>query len=946
MPRRPEALATCPSGSGTNRGDGTPPTPASCSPPSRRIPRHTGNDVIRRVLDHARSGCGSALVVRGERGIGKTTLVEAALSSVPGLRVVTARGVEPERHLHFAGLQRICLPMLDHLDALTGTGHDALVAALGGGPGPVDRFAVGMGLLGFLAACASGQPIALVIDDVHHFDEPTRQVVAFAARRLPAAPIALVLVTSEPVAELAGLPELPLDPLTVAQAHELLDAAVPGPIDPSVRSRIVAEARGNPAALLTAACASAPDRLAGGFGLPLPPSPGDPAAAGTRSRLAGLPAATRLALVVAAADPQGDPSLLWTATARLGLDHDAVEQAETLGLLDLGPIVTFTDPLARGVVYHDASADDRRRAHRALADAIGASDPLRRVWHAAHGTAATDATLADALERAAGIARGRGGSGAVAAFLERSTLATPQSRRRAERALAAAEATLHAGSPEGASDLLAVAAAGPLDDAHRLRADLLRGEISLVRHHGDRASHTLLEIVGRLGDHRSALAPEVHLRAIAATLLAGRLLTRDHGHELARRTAAHPPCGASTPEVLLHGLVTFLTEGFGAAAPTLRRAVRELCADGNADPTALGLAWHVAAEMFDIEAATALVNRQVRLARETGALALLPGALDQAAVLCVHRGDLERAARLVADGAILSDALGCARERHGALVLGAWRGHDDAARALIADARRDALARGEGRVLTYADYAEAVLHNARGRGREAHRALLDAQHRDELLSTVLLPELVDAAARDGNRAAALAALDRLVEHARACGTDAALGFAAGSRALLSSGPEAEALHREAVERLSACGMLTHAARARLNHGEWLRRRRRRADARAELGTALEIFTGMGADAFADRARRELVATGERSRRRSAGASLELTPQETTVALLAREGRTNREIAERLFISARTVEYHLHKVFTKLGIRSRVQLEHALDPSGPARWHERELTARP
>jgi DNA-binding CsgD family transcriptional regulator len=885
---------------------------------------------LERVLDGARRGHGQGFVLRGAPGFGKTTLLDHAVSSAPGFRIARVCGVESERDLSYAALHRLCAPISDRVERLPAPQRDALTAAFGERPGgDIDRFFLGLAVLGLVAEVSAQEPLVCLVDDAHLLDESSLQVLAFVGRRLRTHRVALVFAVREPLPELHGISELILRGLTDAEAHALLTSIVPGRLDSRVRDRIVAEAKGNPRALLALSSVPAVEQLAGGFGLPVALPARDAYAECLASRLERLPVQTRRLLLLAAAEPEGDSAVLWRAAARLGIDANAADQAAWLGFLDFGMRVTFCDPRMRSVAYHGAPFDARRRAHQALADAIAEADPDRWAWHRAHATLAPDADVADDLERAASRARETGGLAAEAAFLERSALLTPDPSRRATRAVAAAHARFDAGSLAAASDLLTVAGAGPLDELERGRLQRLHAKIAFARNDRSDAPRLLLEAAKALAPLDVRLARDTFLEALEAAVFAGSLGTPSALRDAAEAARAAPPsprpCAA---DLLLDGLAVRFTEGHVAAVPALRRAVQAFCRSDDADWR--GLACRAAAEVWDIEALLAIGTRYIRLARDIGALTELPVALNYVASMHVHDGKLASAARLIEEADAISEATG-QRVALGSLLLAAWRGSEVEAAELVETSRRDARARDDGRQITLTEYTTALLYHGLGRYADAVSALKPAFERDELSSCCwILPELIEAAARSDERDLALKACERLAEQTQASGTEWGLGIEARSLALVTDGPDAEKLHREAIERLARCPAAAHLARAHLLYGEWLRRQHRRMDAREELRIAHDMFSSMGAAAFAGRAHRELLATGERARKRTVETANQLTAQEAQIARLAGDGHSNPQIATTLFISARTVEYHLHKVFTKLGISSRVQITDALE----------------
>ena len=897
--------------------------------------RHRERAALDRLLDRARAGHSAVLVVRGEPGIGKTALLEYAASRAPGFRVVRAGGVESEMELPFAGLHQLCGPMLGLLEQLPGPQRDALRVAFGLAEGDApDRFLVGLAVLSLLADTAGDQPLFCLVDDAQWLDQSSLQSLAFVARRLLADPVALIFAVREPgdEHELPGLPELTVTGLGDLDARVLLASAARGRLDAQVADRIVAETRGNPLALLQLPRGLSPADLAGGFWLP---DTGPLASRIERSfqrQFQSLPRETQRLLLTAAAEPAGDVSLLWRAAALQQIPAGAAAPAEAAGLVELAVRVRFGHPLVRSAIYQAAAAGDRRAAHRALAEATDPdADPDRRAWHRAHAAVGPDEAVAAGLERSAGRAQARGGAAAAAAFLQKAVELTPDPARRAARALAAAQAKFDAGAPDAAYKLLAEAEIGPLDDLQRASLERLRAQLAFSLTRGSDAPPLLLSAARRLAPLDAGLARETYLEALGAAIFAGRL-GGSVGLREAAEAARTAPQARQPPraiDLLLDGLATRFTEGYAAGVAPLRLALHTFCRGdgrGEDDIRWLGLASRVAPDLWDDEAWDELATRQVRLARAAGALNILPIALAHRAGVCVHSGEFAAAAALIEEADAITQATGTAPLGHIALMLAASRGQEARALELIDASIHDATARGEGRLITLAECAAAVLHNGLGHYHRAFAAAQRACERDDLgLFAEALIELVEAGTRIGEPEAVATALETLAERTHAGGTEWALGIEARSRALLSHGQAADALYREAIGRLGRSRMAVHLARAHLLYGEWLRRENRRLDAREPLRAAYEMFSSIGAGGFAERARRELVATGETVRKRTVETLTELTGQEAQIARLARDGQTNQEIAAQLFISPRTVEWHLGNVFTKFGITSRKDL---------------------
>ncbi|HEV3391154.1 MAG TPA: LuxR C-terminal-related transcriptional regulator [Solirubrobacteraceae bacterium] len=898
--------------------------------------RRNEREVLDRVLAAVRGGQSGVLVVCGEAGVGKTALLESAIRSALGFRVLRAVGVESEMELAFAALQQLCAPMIDRLDRLPRPQQDALGVAFGlrSGDAP-DRFLVGLAVLSLLAEVAEEQPLLCVVDDAQWLDRSSVQALVFVARRLLAESVALMLVTREPSEELEGLPRLVVEGLRDGDARALLGSAVRVPLDEQVRERLVAETRGNPLALLELPRGLALGELAGGFGLPDAPGLSGRIEGSFRRRFERLPAETQRLLLAAAAEPVGDPLLVWRAADLLGIGVQAA--ADTDDLLTIGARVTFRHPLVRSAVYRAASPKDRQAVHRALADATDLEvDPDRRAWHLAQATSGFDEDVASELERSAGRAQARGGLAAAGAFLERATALTPEPPRRARRALAAAQAKHQAGAYDAALGLLAIAESGPLNELQGAQVDLLRGQISFDSSRGSEAPPLLLKAAKRLEPVDPGLAREIYLDAVAAAIFAGRLFN-DYGlREIAQavRAAPSPSRPARGPQLLLEGFTLLVTDGYRAGVPVLNHALSAFRGDEVSAEEGLRWLWvacTAAGLVWDFDAWDVLSRRLVRLARDAGALSALPFALNSRGGLHLVEGKPILADSLAKEAAAVNEATGSSIAPYAAVALVAFRGREAEASELIEETRVEVLRRGEGAGLTFVLWASAVLYNGLGRYEDALAAAVQAREDSNAawFRTWGLVELVEAAARCGKHELAVDALDRLSQTTSASGTDWALGVQARSRALLTEGDAAEPLYRQAIEALERTRVRVELARAHLLYGEWLRRERRRLDAREQLRTAHTLFTEFGMEAFAERARVELEATGEHARKRTVETRDDLTPQEAQISRLAADGATNQEIAAQLFISPSTVDYHLRKAFRKLGVKSRHQLKQHL-----------------
>jgi DNA-binding CsgD family transcriptional regulator len=896
------------------------------------------------LVKDLRSGRGWALVVHGEAGVGKSALLEYAAGAAADVRMVRAVGVESEMELAFASLHQLCAPLLDRLERLPRPQRDALQIAFGlRGGGAPDRFLIGLAVLTLLSEAAEERPLLCLVDDAQWLDRASAQVLGFVARRLLAERVGLIFAARDLGEELGGLPDLAVQGLQDEDARTLLRSVVRIRLDERVRDRIVAEAKGNPLALLELPRGLSLAQLAGGFGLAGAQAIPAQIEESFRRRLEALPADTRLLVLVAAAEPAGDPVLVWAAAERLGIASSAAAAAEADGLLEIGTQVRFRHPRVRSAVYRSAGLPERRAAHRALAEVTDRDrDPDRRAWHLAAAAPGPDEGVAAELERSAGRAQARGGLAAAAAFLQRAVALTRDPSRRSERALAAAQANLRVGAFDAALELLATAEADPLDELQHARVDLVRGQIAFASSAfafsaGSGAPALLLKAAKRIEPLDVALARHTYLDAWAAALFAGRFASTGDLHEVSRAARAAPPptCAPRPSDLLLDGLAVLVTEGRAAAAPMLRRATRVFAEDEI--PFEEGLRWGSAAAiapimMWDEEHWYTVQARQLQFVREAGLLSHLPRYLNGLCTVAVWRGDFAAAALLIAEVDAIAEATGTGLAApYSAVLLAGSRGSEADASQLIEVVMKDARAAGQGMRIQTCQLASGILYNGLGRYEQGLAEARQASEQAPELFTSMwaLPELIEAASRTGQTQLAADALERLAQATSVGGTDWGLGVLARCRALLSEGEAAEGSYREAINRLSRTRLRPELARAHLLYGEWLRREGRRSDARAPLHTAHDMFAAIGMQAFAERARRELAATGETARKRTVEARDTLTPQEAQIASLARDGLSNPEIAAQLFLSPHTVEYHLRKVFSKLQISSRHQLEQAL-----------------
>jgi DNA-binding CsgD family transcriptional regulator len=880
-----------------------------------------------------------SLVLRGEAGIGKTALLTYLIDSAPDVHVARAVGVESEMELAFAGLHQLCAPMLDRLPRLPEPQRQALEIVFGRSAGAApDRFLVGLGVLSLLAEQADDRPLLCVVDDAQWLDQASALTLAFVARRLLAERVGIVFAARQPGVELEHLSELEVHGVGNGDARALLSSAVRFKLDERVRDRIIAETHGNPLALLELPRGLTATQLAGGFGLLGAESLSGRIEESFVRRVDALSDDARRLLLLAAAEPTGDPLLLWRAAARLGDASAAAGEAAAHGLLAIGERVTFRHPLARSAVYRSAAAEERRAVHLALAEATDRDlDPDRRAWHLAVAAPGPDEEVASELERSAGRAQARGGLAAAAAFLERAAALTRDPGRRAERALAGAQASLQAGAFDTALRLVATADAGPLDELQRARVDLLRARIAFASSRGGDAPGLLLRAVRRVEPLDAGLARAGYFEALSAALFAGRLAAPGGGaREVADAVRAAPPAASmrSGPDLLLDGWASMFSDGCASATPTLQEALRAYAGGTAAADQLLWLITITAPVVWDDVPWEMHSRRFVELGRSNGALSELPLALNAYSYIHLFHGELETARALIEEAAVVLEATGASLTPWGAIALAVLRGREEDAVAMLDGASADATKRGDGISLTVVAWARAMLYNSlriHDKAFAAAREAIDCPTSSAAAAWGMV-ELIEAAARIGERAAAEDAAGRFAEIAHAAGTDWALGVDARSRALLSAAASAEHLYRDALGHLGRSKMRVDLARTHLLYGEWLRREHRRVDARAQLRVAHEHFTSIGMDAFAERARKELLATGERVRKRTVETRDDLTAQERQIAWLARRGLSNPEIGARLFLSPRTVEWHLRKVFTKLGIHSRRELADAMPGS--------------
>ncbi len=879
-------------------------------------------------------------MVYGDAGVGKTALLEYLAGQATGCQIARAAGVQSEMELAFAGLHQLCAPLLDHLDGLPVPQRDALRSAFGMSAGPApDQFLIGLAVLSLLSDAAERRPLLCVIDDEQWVDSSSANVLAFVARRLGAESVGMAFGVRVPGKELTALAELHVTGLPVADARELLDSALVGPMDSRVRDQIVAESLGNPLALLEISRGLTAAELAGGFALPGAASVSGDVETSFRRRITALPPETQRLLLLAAADPTGDSALVWRAAEQLGIEAAAAGPAVESGLAEIASRVRFRHPLVRSVIYSSALSAQRQAVHGALAQATDrALDPDRRIWHLAEAASGPDENIAAELVLSAEHAQARGGLAAAAAFLERATLLTLDEDRKVERALAAAGTKLQAGAFEAATNLLAATETGPLSELQQARVDLVRAQLAFATSRGGEAPLLLLRAARRFHPIEPSLARETYLDAISAAAFAGRLATPGgHVLEAARSAAtaprpAHPP---RAPDLLLDGLAANFSYGYPAGAADLRAALAAFGSGMSLDEE-LRWMWLInlaALHLWDDEDWDALSARYLQLARKAGAVNELPLALSTRALMLSFVGDLTTVSALVDEQHTVTEATGIGLAPYAGMRLAAMRGQRAQTLALVEQTAAEAPQRGEGISVAVAEWTRAVLYNGLGNYSEAMAAAKQALYHQEYpdirypgVANWAAAEFIEAAVYSGMVEAAAEATRWITEMTGASGTAWALGVEARSRALLAEGEDAERHYKEAIAHLGPSRVRTELARTYLLYGEWLRRERRRSDAREYLGTARQMLDEMGMAAFADRAQRELLAIGGAARKRTLTAgTADLTTHERQVARLARDGLSNPEIGARLFISPKTVQYHLSKVFVKLEITSRSQL---------------------
>jgi DNA-binding CsgD family transcriptional regulator len=894
------------------------------------------------VLAAVRDGLSGVLVLRGEVGIGKTALLDWAAGVAHDMRVARVAATESEMDLGFAGLHQLLVPFLDELDQLPAPQRAALQSAFGLATGPPpDRFLVGLATLTLLTDAAASRPVLCVVDDAQWLDQSSAEVLGFVARRLLADQVGMLLAIrgeEEGPAVFQGLPELAIGGLAEQAAHELLAAVAGGPVDLRVSERILAETVGNPLGLVEFGGALTAEERSGAVPLTGPLRFGGRLEELYLSQIRALPADVQTLLLVLAADQPGDPATVWRAAGRLGVGPEAVAPQAVERLVTLTPVIRFRHPLMRSIAYHGAPFAARWRVHEALAAAIDpVRDPDRRAWHLAQATSGTDEDVAGELERSADRARGRGGWASSAAFLERSAQLTPDTGRKAGRLVAAAEARLMAGETSAARTLLERAAPDVPDPVVSAQARRLEGDIMFAAGEPAAAVSVLLDAARTVAPCDARLARNALLEALAAQLSSRQATGITEVLRALQSVPRATESQATAGDLLLDGLAAVAGGRFTAGAGLLRQAVAAVTSGEPVpgDTPQCFLAFRLAVtELYDDAAWRELATQWVARARDQGAIAVMVVGLGFQAFGQRAEGRLVDAEATIAEARAMAEAMGNRTYldglAHAELEVLAWRGNQADARSLAARLLGATVGQGHARRLQRVHDALAGLELGLGNYKEALRHALLAAPDQEILSRQSSPDvLIEAAIRHGDRASAAAALDSVAPWWLACGTPWSLGLLARCQALLADDAHAEDGYRLSIEHLRRCQVTAELARSHLLYGEWLHRQRRRRGAREQLRAACELFETLGMGAFARRARDELRAVGEYAAARSPGTPDTLTPQEARIARLAAEGATNREIGARFFVSASTVDYHLRKVFRKLGITSRAQLPHAL-----------------
>ena len=901
------------------------------------IGRSAETAAIDRLVADARAGRSGVLVVRGEAGVGKSALLEQAQAAADGLTVLQGVGVEFESELAYAALHQILRPAFDRIPRLPEPQAMALRAAFALSNETVsERFRVSLGVLGLLSELAEEQPVLCLVDDAQWLDEASADALIFAARRFVAEPLVLLFAAREGTERsfrAPGLPELWLAPLSPPDSRTLLAARAGVPLAPEVVDWVVDSANGNPLALVELPESFSALQLSGHEPLTAASLPTTSVEQTYLARVARLPAPTQALLLVAAAEDTGDRATIARAAVELELDIAALAPAEEAGLVRVGPErVEFRHPLVRSAVYRGATFTARERMHRVLAEALtDGADADRRAWHRAAATVGTDDEVADELERSADRAAARSGNAAAAAALERAADLSSDRTSRGRRLVAAGTAAWRAGRPERAATLLDGAAPVVSDPLLQAELDHVRGVIQL-------RCGVLLEACTTLMDGAARVAPYDPRKALEMLFdggeAAGNAGDFARMAELGQRVAALPRSDDEADAFVADLLVGVgsLWEGKTAdEAPLVRDVIAR--ADEFHEPRWLVWAAVGAASAGEEAREAELLRRAATLARASGAvdtLTLVLVAVALAGFLATRVSVIPEATeglRLAKDGGLRNSASVY-------VAVLAWfaavRGQDGECRTYVAEATEHAQATGMSLANAIAEWALAFLDLSGGRPEETIKRLEALRTAppgsgNPYIALASTPDLVEACVRTGRSESARTAFAILEGFARPGAPTWALALAARCRGLLAQNDEAEQEFAEALRLHSQSNRVFDRARTELLLGEHLRRERRRLEARDHLRSAADGFEALGAEPWAERARAELRATGETVRKRDPSTVDELTPQELQIARLVAEGGSNKEIAGQLFLSPRTVEYHLRKVFAKLGITSRAEL---------------------
>jgi DNA-binding CsgD family transcriptional regulator len=897
-------------------------------------------ELLADVVESARSGASGVLVVRGDPGIGKSVLLDHVASKYPEIPQIRVAGTETEAGLGFAALQLLLRPIITLLEHLPKPQRGALRTAFGLTEGsPSDLYLVGLATLNLVATAAAECGLLCLVDDAQWLDFESARVIAFVARRLQMDRVVLLISTRDSVdgspSPFDGLEVLHLQGLPEQHAFELLTAEIGRPIDQPVADLFIARTGANPLALI---------ELAGEIhmeGLDLNMNMNKPVAVSARleahflGKVQTLAADSQVFALIAAAETEDDPTTLWKAAGGLGLSPDASHDVIESGLLQVNPTIRFRHPLIRSAIYNGASEAERRRVHEAIAMAIDPeAEPDRQAWHRAASIVRPDDELAEALDLSAARARSRGGWSAEADFLLRAAELTMERPRRASRMVSAASAALTAGMPQRAEALLDRAEAGSDEPKTRARALRIRGAV-LRESRPSEAVPVLLAAAKASQRFDGRLARDCLLEAFEAEFMARANRNDATDLDIALAAAATPltdPAGASAGDFLLDGFAARATGHYADAARLFRQAVSIALSDDLLADHAPRLALLVGAaanDIWDWDTRATVLEKLAHGLRSRGALASLRACLLALSDAETQLGHFTTAEALLVEAADITHSLGVPLDSRAFDVpLLAWKGDD--LRFASAAALEIAAQRGIGSMTQIAYRAATLRDISVGQYEYAVAAGMIVFNDDgPSQGNHVLPDLVEAGARSGNTDIARAALERLNVRALASGAPLALGLLARSQAIMTDGDAADALYRESIDYISSTPIRTELGRSHLLFGEWLRRKRRREDARGHLRIADDMFTAMGANAFARRAQSELEATGEHPRKRGTGFNTDLTPQETRIARFAADGHTNAEIASELFLSTSTVDYHLGKVFRKLAVNSRRQLRRVL-----------------